>query len=48
MYITTISTGGNYNNVLANSNLTCNPSTSVMTVNGNLNVSGTLSGTTTN
>ena len=48
MCFTTISTGGNYNSVLANSNLTYNPSTSVMTLNGNLNVSGTLSGTTTN
>jgi hypothetical protein len=31
MCFTTISTGGNYNSVLANSNLTYNPSTSVLT-----------------
>ena len=41
---TTISTGGNYNNVYANSSLNYNPSTSLLTL-PNLTVSGTLNAT---
>jgi hypothetical protein len=44
---TTISTGGNYNNVYADSSLNYNPSTSLLTV-PNLTVSGSLNGTATN